>query len=138
MKKALILISLTLLLFGHVFAQAVTNMNPDAAKIVTSDIELFWKAYDKAKPENNLNVFRDEYLRKGSVGLQDFTRLRIGNACNLVGVIEGAPNYYAALREPSLKVGLYEDRMRESFRKLKELDPEAVCPDVYFVIGRMN
>jgi hypothetical protein len=138
MKKALILTLSILAFVGSTFAQATTNTNPDAAKIVTSDIELFWKAYDKAKPENDLVVFRDEYLKKGSVGLQEFTRLRIGSSCSLVDVLTLRPKYYAALREPSLRVALYEKQIRANFRKLKELYPEAVFPDVYFIIGRMN
>jgi hypothetical protein len=138
MKKALILTLSILALWGNNFAQATINTNPDAAKIVTSDIGLFWKAFDKAKPENNLNVFRDEYLKKGSVGLQEFTRLRIGNSCNLVDVLTLRPKYYAALREPSLKVAAYENQIRANFRRLKEIYPEAVFPDVYFIIGRMN
>jgi hypothetical protein len=119
-------------------AEPTKNQDPEAAKIITSDIELFWKAYDAAKPENNLYVFRDEYLRKGSVGLQEFRRLRIGTSCNLVEVMDKAPKYYAALREPSLKIASYENRMRASFRKMKEIYPAAVFPDVYFVVGRMS
>jgi hypothetical protein len=138
MKKALILTLGILILSGSVFAQATTNPNPDAAKFVTSDINLFWAAYDKAKPENDLIVYRDEYLKKGSVGLQEFTRLRIGSSCNLVNAINASPKYYAALREYSLKVASYEKQTRAAFYKLKEIYPEAVFPDVYFVIGRMN
>ncbi len=119
MRKIFILTLGTLILFGNIFAHQTTNTNPDAAQIVTSDIELFWKAYDKAKPENNLNVFRDEYLRKGSVGLKEFTRLRIGSSCGLVDSIEARPEYYAALREPSLKVESYKNQIRASLRKLK-------------------
>ena len=138
MKKTFILILSGLILSFAVFGQQTTNTDPETAKIVTSDIELFWKAYDKATPENNLNVFRDEYLRKGSVGLKDFTKLRIGNVCNLVGTIEAVPKYYAALREPSLKIATYENQIRTSFRKMKEMYPGSVFPDVYFVIGTLN
>jgi hypothetical protein len=138
MKKALILAFGILVLLANAFAQNTTNINPDAAKFVTSDINLFWAAFDKAKPENDLIVYRDEYLKKGSVGLQEFTRLRIGSSCSLVNSISASPKYYAALREPSLKVAAYEKQTRAVFHKLKEIYPEAVFPDVYFVIGRMN
>jgi hypothetical protein len=132
-------ISWVILIFStFVFAQTTTNTNPDSAKFVTSDINLFWAAYDKAKPENDLIVYRDEYLKKGSIGLQEFTRLRISNSCGLVNSINASPKYYAALREPSLKLTSYEKQMRASLYKLKDLYPEAVFPDVYFVIGRMN
>ena len=116
----------------------VMNQNPETVKFVTSDINLFWKAYDLARPENNINVFRDEYLRKGSTGLEEFRKLRIGSACNLVDAIQNAPKYYAALREPSLKIASYEPQMRANFRRLKEIYPDAVFPDVYFIVGQMN
>ena len=71
----------------------LVNQNLETVKFVTSDINLFWEAYDLARPENNINVFRDEYLRKGSTGLEEFRKLRIGSACNLVDAIENAPKY---------------------------------------------
>jgi len=114
------------------------NTDPDAAQIITSDIALFWKAYDLATPENNLCAFRDQYLRKGSLGLKEFTRLRIGSSCNLVDAMETRPKYYASMRESTLKVESFKDPMRASFRKLKELYDGAVFPDVYFLMGRMN
>lgn len=114
------------------------NVDPNAAQIVTSDIDLFWKAFDKAKPENSLYVFRDEYIRKGSSGLKEFTAYRIGSSCELVETIEARPKYYASLREPSLKAHSFKEPMRAAFRNLKNLYPEAVFPDVYLMIGRMN
>jgi hypothetical protein len=136
-----ILSSLAILatLFASVsVAQSEVYTDPDAAKFVTSDIELFWKAYDKATPDNDLIVFRDEYLKKGSEGLKEFSRLRIGNSCNLVGTISQAKAYYDALREPSMRVADFEPQVRKSFHRLKELYPDSVFPDVYFLIGRMS
>jgi Predicted Zn-dependent protease (DUF2268) len=83
-------------------------------------------------------VYRDEYFKKGSVGLQEFLRGKIGNSCNLVTAIDAAPKYYAALRTQSAKVENYKPQMLASFRKLKEIYPDARFPNVYFVIGRMN
>jgi hypothetical protein len=114
------------------------NQNPEKAEIVVSDLALFWRAYDQAKPENNLIVYRDEYFKKGSVGLQEFLRSKIGNSCNLVTAIDAAPKYYAALRAQSAKVENYKPQMLASFKKLKEIYPDARFPNVYFVIGRMN
>lgn len=114
------------------------NVDPNAVQIVTSDIDLFWKAFDKAKPENSLYVFRDEYIRKGSSGLKEFTAYRIGSSCELVETIEARPKYYASLREPSLKAHSFKEPMRAAFRNLKNLYPDAVFPDVYLMIGRMN
>src|SRR5215813_6019768 len=144
MQKTLVLIVL-LGLACTVLAQGLNqpfvkklNSDPMAARIVTSDIDLFWQAYDLAKPENDLIVYRDRYLKVGSPGLKDFTSRRISSSCGLVDTIEKHPKYYAALRENSLKVASYKDSMRASFVKLKELYADAVFPDVYFLIGRMN
>ncbi|HUF04740.1 MAG TPA: DUF2268 domain-containing putative Zn-dependent protease [Aridibacter sp.] len=114
------------------------NGDPEKAEIVTSDIDLFWKAFDRATPENDLIVYRDEYLRKGTVGLQEFTRIRIGNVCELVETIDAQPRYFEQLRAGSMKIASFEPKIRESFIRLKEIYPDAVFPSVYFLIGRMN
>jgi hypothetical protein len=119
-------------------SEPMFNQNPEKAQIVTSDIALFWRAYDLAKPENNLIVYRDEYLKKGSVGLQEYLRTKIGTSCNLVTAIDAAPKYYASLRAQSEKVENYKPQMLASFKKLKEIYPDARFPNVYFLIGRMN
>ncbi|HLM61250.1 MAG TPA: DUF2268 domain-containing putative Zn-dependent protease [Pyrinomonadaceae bacterium] len=144
MKQVFLLILATFFSAGLISAQdnkpdgLTLNQNPEKAEIVVSDLALFWRAYDQAKPENNLIVYRDEYFKKGSVGLQEFLRSKIGNSCNLVTAIDAAPKYYAALRAQSAKVENYKPQMLASFKKLKEIHPDAVFPNVYFVIGRMN
>ncbi|MDX2030737.1 MAG: DUF2268 domain-containing putative Zn-dependent protease [Blastocatellia bacterium] len=114
------------------------SSNPDDARLVTSDIALFWRAFDQATPENAQAVYREEYLQKGSYGLRQFTKLRIGNAGNLAATIAKRPKYYASIRESTLRVASMEGAIRAGFRKLKELYPQAVFPDVYFTIGAMN
>jgi hypothetical protein len=144
MKQVILLILLTFFSVNSIPAQdnkptgLSFTKDPEKAQIVTSDIALFWQAYDMAKPENNLVIYRDEYFKKGSVGLQDFLRSNIGNSCNLVTAIDAAPKYYAALRAQSAKVENYKPQMLASFKKLKEIYPDAVFPKVYFVIGRMG
>ncbi|MEZ5424723.1 MAG: DUF2268 domain-containing putative Zn-dependent protease [Pyrinomonadaceae bacterium] len=145
MKRIAILFALTFLLASLASAQTPQtekeqkpNTDPNAAQIVTSDIDLFWKAYDKATPANDLIVYRDEYLKKGSAGLEEFRRTRIGSSCGLVDAIDNHPKYYAGLRPGSLKVASYKPQMQKSFRKLKEIYPDSIFPDVYFLIGRMN
>lgn len=139
MKALLLLFVLTLSVSVSAQSEnAEVNRDPAAAKIVTSDIALFWKAYDKATAENDLVVYRDEYLKKGSAGLKEFWRVRIGNSCELVNTINYAPKYYAAMRGQSAKIDSFEPKIRKSFQNLKEIYPEAVFPDVYFLVGRMN
>lgn len=115
------------------------NRDPDAVKFVTSDIANFWRAYDLAAKETGktkrVAIFQSEYLDKGSPGLKDFLRLRIKSAENLVSAIDRMPKYYESIRPQTLQVQRMEKRLRAAFRKFKSIYPEAVFPDVYFLIG---
>ena len=119
-------------------AQMATNTDPAAVKFVTSDIESFWKAFDKANAESGEKIYQDEYLSPGSDGLQLFLKYRIGSAKSLAEQITVSRKYYEGLRGPSRRIAAFEPKMRASFQKFKELYPDAIFPNVYFVIGRMN
>lgn len=112
--------------------------DPDAARLITSDIQNFWRAYDQARPNNQREVFEREYFKPASPGLRDFIKARIGSADLLVKTINAHPKYYASIRDSSLRVETMQARIKAAFYALKYLYPEAVFPDVYFVIGRMN
>lgn len=118
------------------------NQDPHAAKFVTSDINNFWRAFDLAAKENDrekrIAIYQFEYLDKGSAGLKDFVRLRIKGARQLVETIEKLPRFYASVRPATLRVAEMEKQMRESFLAFKKVYPDAVFPDVYFVIGVAN
>jgi hypothetical protein len=118
------------------------NRDPATVKFVTSDIGNFWRAYDLAANETDkakrIAIFQTEYLDKGSPGLKDFLRLRIKSAETLVGTMDRMPKYYASIRPQTLQVQRMEKRMRAAFRKFKSIYPEAVFPDVYFLIGVTN
>lgn len=119
-----------------------TNHNPETAKLVTSDLDNFWRAYgdaaNAASVDEKEQIFQREYLDKGSAGLKDFVKLRIKSAHELAGVMQKRPKFYASLKEITPRVTGMEPVMRASFVKLKELYPNAVFPDVYFLIGVMN
>lgn len=107
-------------------------------EFVTSDIELFWRALDQSTPASMPAVLEREYLRQGSRGLAEFTRLRIGDGAQLAAVVQAHPAYYAALRKSSRRVEEFKPVMRRAFQCLRAIYPEAVMPTVTFVIGRMN
>ena len=112
--------------------------DPEAAQLVTRDIDHFWGAYNKAGPNDACSVFQEEYIDKGSIGLRDFVQLRIESACALANWVARHPLYYASIRPITQRVSSFTPQMRQNFRKLKELYPSAVFPNVYFVVGRMN
>ncbi|HLM01832.1 MAG TPA: DUF2268 domain-containing putative Zn-dependent protease [Pyrinomonadaceae bacterium] len=124
-----------------VFAQKV-NDDPKKAKFITSDIDNFWRAFDlaakEADREKKIAIYQTEYLDKGSAGLKDFIRMRIKSAKDLTETVESLPRFYASVRQSSLRVREMEKQMRKAFVKFKKIYPEAVFPDVYFVIGITN
>jgi hypothetical protein len=115
------------------------NRDPERVRFITSDIDNFWSAYDAASREpdraKRIAIYQREYLDRGSAGLRDFLRMRIKSAEELAAAIERQPRYYASTRASTLRVREMEGAMRASFRRFKALYPDAVFPDVYFVMG---
>jgi hypothetical protein len=120
---------------------AASNHDPDSARLITSDIPNFWRAFDRATFTTAGDVFERDYIDSGTVGLHDFLRNRIVNGRFLAGTVAARPRYYAAIRNNTLAVdsaGDIKNAIRASFQRLKTLYADAVFPDVYFLIGRLN
>ena len=117
---------------------APPSANPDSARLVTSDIPLFWKTLDRAPADSLAEYLEREYLEKASVGVRDFIQGRIISAEDLATAVRSNRAQYDTVRAANLEVTRAEPQIRAAFRKLKELYPDAVFPDVYFVIGRFN
>ncbi len=120
---------------------AKRNQDPDAARLVTSDIPNFWRVFDKVSLKDAAELFQREYFDTGSAGLHDFVESRIENGRSLASTVAARPRYYAAIRATTLAVDqtpAIKEAIRASFHRLKDIYPDAVFPDVYFVIGPMN
>lgn len=118
--------------------RAALNSNPDSARLVTSDITLFWDAVDHAPPDSLAAYLQREYLDRASVGVRDFTEDRIQSAAHLAKVYTEQQAKYQAARATGMSIRTVEPAIRAAFHKLNELYPDAVFPDVYFVVGGMN
>ncbi|MBX7174494.1 MAG: hypothetical protein K1X72_26205 [Pyrinomonadaceae bacterium] len=143
--KTLSIFILNLLFITTINAQSQSpklNQDPEKVKFVFSDIDNFWRAYDLAQKETafdkKVEIYQREYYDKASDGLKNFIGLRIGKAENLVKKIDAMPKYYASIRANTLRAAEMRGQMLESFQRLKSIYPNAVFPDVYFVIGRLS
>ena len=115
------------------------HSDPDGARFIATDVDLFWKAYAKLPTAPDpAGLLRREYLDRGSVGLQDFIPNRIRSAANLLEAIQRHPRYFAAIRENTLTAAGVEAAARRSFRAFKALYADAMFPDVYFVVGALD
>ena len=113
-----------------IFAQ-----EPDSAQLITSDIDLFWEAFDRQLTDTSINAF-EQYLEQGSIGLKDFIPERIENAEKLKSLVLSEQEYYKNIRPASYKVHLFEKQIRASLYALEYLYPKAEFPPIYFLIGR--
>ncbi len=115
----------------------VYESNPENAQIITSDIELFWKAYDKVMKDTLSIAFKEEYIEKGSPGVLSFIpNKRIVSAEALKELVLSERKYYDNIRSSSLKSLNYEKQIRSTYYALKHLYPKAEFPPLYFIIGR--
>lgn len=112
--------------------------DPNSARLVTSDIQLFWSTLDRAPSDSLADYLQHDYLEKASVGVRDFIGGRIQSAEDLARYVQSHRAKYDSVRAARLDVTRADADIRAAFRKLKQIYPDAVFPDVYFVIGRFN
>lgn len=126
--------------FEAMQAPVTSSNNPKKAQLITTDIDNFWRAYDLAQKDtaNRARYYKLEYMDKGSPGLQDYLDTKVGSVKKFVDRHDKTPRFYAAIRKNTLKVKTQKKQMQASFVKFKEIYPQAMFPNVYFVIGRFN
>jgi hypothetical protein len=117
---------------------AGASPDPDQARIITDDIDRFWQAFDQAGSTFPAEIFQKVYLDRGTPGLQDFIKARIQSAEALAKKIQMYPRYYTSTRDSTRRLPEMESGIRASFYALEYLYPDAMFPDVYFLIGLLN
>jgi tetratricopeptide (TPR) repeat protein len=117
------------------------HSDPEKTRFVTADIDRFWKAYDKAMAapaEGRVAILQRDYIDPGTVGLKDFAASGRLSAKTLAKTIETRPRFFKAIRPLTIEVQSHRAATVASFRKFKELYPEAIFPESYFVIGQLQ
>lgn len=116
--------------------------DPANARVVSDDVERFWRAHDLAarrqSDRSRAAVFMREYLERGTPGLLDYYRLKIGSPEALGAFVARHPRFYRGVRASTLRAARMEPEIRAAFARLEALYPEAVFPDVYLVVGRLS
>ena len=113
------------------------NSDPNLATIITKDIHHFWEAYDLVQNDstNVRNIYKEYYFDRASDGMEDYMGDKVSSINYFIKHIQSHPKLYKTIRENTLKVDTYKEDIQHSFKKFKELYPEAKFPDVYFEIG---
>ncbi|MGF6924647.1 tetratricopeptide (TPR) repeat protein [Chitinophaga sp. W2I13] len=117
-----------------------STTDPYKAKLITSDVKNFWKAYELAKKDtaHALDLYKKYYVEPASNGLEDYLGYKVKNLKNFVKSVNTKPQFYAAVRKNTFAVDQQKPRMIQSFVKFKQIYSKAQFPDIYFVIGAFN
>ena len=123
---------------------ALLTVSASAAepRFLTTDIDRFWRAYDRAAaaktPEERERIYREHYFEGGTDGLRDYFEKKIGTVAQFTEFVETQRRYYDGVRAETLRVDERIPAIRAALEKLKALYPATQIPDVYFVIGRLS
>jgi uncharacterized protein YjaZ len=114
--------------------------DPEKAELVTADIHNFWTAYDLVQKDTTkmIALYDSLYFGKASTGLRDYYNVRIFSTQAFVANQKEKPKFYNAIRNNTLLVDQFKPQIKKSFIKLKNIYPQALFPNVYFVIGKWN
>jgi len=108
-------------------------------QFITSDIELFWDVYDRHDGVPSVMDIEDEYIAKGTIGLQDFSEqknLPPGLNAALRSIPKSA--YYEDIRSNTENISGQISDAKKALLRLTELFPDTRISDVYFLIGGMS
>ena len=118
------------------------HSDPSRAKLVTGDIPRFWQAFDQAQraatPAERAAIYRTQYFSGGSIGLADYFFVKIRSIDGFTAFIDRTRNYYESIRASTMQVATDVSGIRAVLHRMKELYPDAMFPDIYFVIGRLT
>ncbi|MFT3793185.1 TPR end-of-group domain-containing protein [Flavobacterium sp.] len=114
--------------------------SPHNAKFITADLANFYRAFDLALKDSAKakTIFRKEYFVKGSDGLQDFFVTKIRDEDQFVKTIFKYKDFYAKARHTVLQTTAIKGPVYKNAAVFEDLYPQAVFPDVYFLIGKFN
>src|SRR5438270_1326478 len=96
-------------------------------KVVTSDIDHFWTAFDSIQTTNDslkqVSFIQSLYVDRGTPGLKAFMEARDYSAPLWVQLIRQYPKFWQSIRPNTLQVKNMTGNIESSIKKLKELYP---------------
>jgi hypothetical protein len=130
--KAAKLVLLTAVLFA---AGSAVSREP-AVRIVTSDVDLFYRLYDATARRPSAAQIQHDYLDAGSDGLRTFARVRNTTAERIAAAIADQPQLYLNARRCAAVLPSARPRLAAALKRLKAIYPAARFPPVTVAIGR--
>lgn len=129
-----IIISLLLIALTVVGISQTTN-----DKIITSDIDNYWQAFDKITATQDTNLQNEYitklYIEKGSIGLKNIMKARRYTYKSYLDAINSYPLFWNSIRENTLKAKTYSLALDSGIEKLRLIYPNLKPAKIYFTIG---
>ncbi|RNI30826.1 hypothetical protein EFA69_06900 [Rufibacter immobilis] len=133
MKKYFATLALSL------FALAVGFAQKKAQRVVTTDVDNFWVAYDSMRTTQDsvkqLHYLQTLYLDKGTPGLKAMREVRNYKPEEWVNAIRKYPKFWNSLRPRTQLAKSGADGLEPHLKKLRQLYPPLKPANIYFAIG---
>ena len=127
-------LSLSIILFVKCQVDQTTNPH-----VITSDIELFWDAFDKINTTKDSSLqykYLDSlYLDKGTIGLNAIREVRNYSRQDYLNAINNYPKFWASIRKNTNNVDHFASKIDEGIEEFKNIYPDMKPAKIYFTIG---
>jgi len=114
----------------------------NAQKVFTSDVNNFWKAYDKITQTNDTilqyKYLNEDYLSKGTEGLKLIREVRNYTEKDYITAINSYPKFWNSVRKNTLKAKKLSKNLNSGIEKLRLIYPELKPANIYFTIGALR
>lgn len=110
------------------------------AKLIFSDMDNFWKAYEEDYPNFSRKTLKQIYLSAASPDLQQvYIPFIVGKSGKkLTRLVNAYPAYFEDLKKLNFRSEEIEGEIRKGYRGLKGIYPAAQFADVYFAVGTFS
>jgi hypothetical protein len=131
------------ILFPFIVLFALTSAfsQSETPKVITSDIDNFWQAFDKITVTKDTlqqyDFLNKLYIEKGSTGLKALMEVREYTPKDYLDAIKDYPLFWASVRQNTLNTKDFIKEIEAEIAKFKVIYPEMRPAKMYFTIGAM-
>jgi len=131
----------SLIIFSFLIISQI-GLSQENQKIVSSDIDNFWNAYDKIIEETDslkqVSLLEEHFINVGSSGLAAFREAKGYTIDDYLRVINAYPKFWSSIRKNTHTAKACATEIEKEIKKLKDLYPDLKPADIYFTMGAMR
>ena len=114
-------------------------LGQEQAKIITSDIDHFWNAYDQLanarKKSDSIDIIQKEYIDQASPQFRKFLKARKFTAPEYVAILARYPDFWLSIRPLTENIVQRKEEINRILDELSGQLPHFKRPDICFAIG---